>query len=853
MSHSKTKFSVTWLKKKDGNGHLLEWWCHEHEKDRFTGVCRLCEKDINVSNSGCHALLQHAGYKTHREKAMVRYSSMECKLLKAKEMDKSSVSTSVGQEETGRQEGTKQASIKEFFIKKGKDTCSSDTAIEPCSSKDTETVMTIQDQIVKAETLWALKTASENFSFRVSDGVPELFQKMFPDSTVAKHMTMSRTKVAYMIGHGLGPYFQQQIIDDIQRLPSTYYTIHFDETTNAQMKKQMDILVRYYSEKHGEVKVRFLKALMFGHAFAKTVSDEIWRTLQESGMSPGFLLSLSSDGPNVNKSIKKSINNKLQEQFKRQLVDTGSWQIHVAHNSFQKGIEVYGEAIENLCIDLFYFFKLSASRREDYLAIQQKLDLDEIVFNRHVESRWLSLLPAVEKVKSQLPALLEYFKKLPDTDKKIKSNERYKKIMAILTSPETTVQLCFLQCIKPVFDRFLQMFQTAGPLIHVLHEAMLNLLKQVMSRFLKQCIVQEKTMNELLKVDSKNVDFQLKDDELDIGDETKNGINDLKQSGKQRQCYLGIRSFFTTVIEYMQKSLELKNPLLEALSCLQPKQRTKGLSVQKIRLVGSQLPSVNSEELTLLTDEWRIYAETDIPEEWIQKADGSVVRVDHYWHKVLQLKTPLGKEKFDVLAKVVKCALSLSHGNADSERSLSVNKKTLTKERSSLSITSLNGLRATQDGVKSMNGLSNITVTKDMLSCVKDSHKVYMEYTETERKKELKKKPSTAEIEEMKKRQEEESRKLEKLKSSMKDLDERESRVEQILQSASGFLEEGDKRMAKGLAEKDMDEIEAAQKIIQLAHEKQKKAQDELQNVHWEKQKLTDKLGEKASKKLKSK
>ena len=136
------------------------------------------------------------------------------------------------------------------------------------------------------------------------------------------------------------------------------------------------------------------------------------------------------------------INNKLEEHFKRQLVDTGSCQIHVAHNSFRKGIEAYGEAIENLCIDLFYFFKLSASRRDDYLAIQQKLDLEEIVFLRHVESRWLSLLPAVERVKSQLPALLEYFKKLPDTDKKIKSNERYKKIMVILTAPETIVQIC---------------------------------------------------------------------------------------------------------------------------------------------------------------------------------------------------------------------------------------------------------------------------------------------------------------------------------------------------------------------------------------------------------------------------
>ena len=48
----------------------------------------------------------------------------------------------------------------------------------------------------------------------------------------------------------------------------------------------------------------------------------------------------------------------------------------------------------------------------------------------------------------------------------------------------------------------------------------------------------------------------------------------------------------------------------------------------------------------------------NICREWIQQEDGSVVRVDHYWHKVLQLKTPLGKRKFDVLAKTVKCPLS---------------------------------------------------------------------------------------------------------------------------------------------------------------------------------------------------
>ena len=148
---------------------------------------------------------------------------------------------------------------------------------------------------------------------------------------------------------------------------------------------------------------------------------------------------------------------------------------------------------------------------------------------------------------------------------------------------------------------------------------------------------------------------------------------------------------------------------------------------------------MKSEELILLTNEWRIYAEVDIPQDWIQKEDGSVARVDHYWNKILQLKTQLGSQRFSVLAKAVKCALTLSHGNADNDGSLSVSKKTLTKERASLSTTTLNGLRVTEDGIKIMNGLSNISVTKAMLCCVKDSHKAYLEHMEIERKKEVKK------------------------------------------------------------------------------------------------------------------
>ena len=66
-----------------------------------------------------------------------------------------------------------------------------------------------------------------------------------------------------------------------------------------------------------------------------------------------------------------------------------------------------------------------------------------------------------------------------------------------------------------------------------------------------------------------------------------------------------------------------------------------------------------------------------------------------------------------------------------------------------------------------------------------------------------------------------------------------------MLQSACAFIEEGNERMAKGVANKNMNEIEA--------QENQKKVKHELEKVHKEKQKITNELEGKVVKKAKSK
>ena len=70
------------------------------------------------------------------------------------------------------QQGAKQASIKDFFMRTKSGDQPKTTEIE---CKGSESTLTVQDQVLKAETLWALKTASDNIPFRTTDGISELF------------------------------------------------------------------------------------------------------------------------------------------------------------------------------------------------------------------------------------------------------------------------------------------------------------------------------------------------------------------------------------------------------------------------------------------------------------------------------------------------------------------------------------------------------------------------------------------------------------------------------------------------------------------------------------------------------
>ena len=143
--------------------------------------------------------------------------------------------------------------------------------------------------------------------------------------------------------------------------------------------------------------VQFLKTLFFKHAFGNDVAQQILQTLQEDEYQIPLskFLNIGSDGPIVNKTIWNYLNQEKIIMGIPGLMQFILCNIHVAHNAFKDSLSAYGSQAEELAIDFFYCFRHFPCRRDDFAKVQENVGFLEQMFIRHIQCRWLTLIPAV--------------------------------------------------------------------------------------------------------------------------------------------------------------------------------------------------------------------------------------------------------------------------------------------------------------------------------------------------------------------------------------------------------------------------------------------------------------------------
>ena len=76
----------------------------------------------------------------------------------------------------------------------------------------------------------------------------------------------------------------------------------------------------------------------------------------------------------------------------------------------------------------------------------------------------------------------------------------------------------------PIFEKYLRLFQSEGPLVHIMFQEMKDVLTTIMKRFMKASVVDGKLTRELMELDIENNDNHLDYAHVDFGQEARSQV-----------------------------------------------------------------------------------------------------------------------------------------------------------------------------------------------------------------------------------------------------------------------------------------------------------------------------------------
>lgn len=412
----------------------------EKVSDRGKARCGLCSKIIDISNMGEAALTSHAKGTKHQAVVAAREgSSMSLTSFFSPPSTSTSVTPTAGSSICQTQ-GTRQGTISNVT----------------------------RQESLRPEVLWALKVANSHYSFKSCEDVSELFSVMFPDSQLAGKFACGERKCAYLCTFGLAPYFKQLALKTVATQRS--YVLLFDESLNHYLQtKQLDVHVRLWDGP--EVKTKYIGSEFLGHSTAKDVVEKLNHLLSELGIRN--LIQISMDGPNVNWKVFDTLQQQVQIDTGKSLLNIGSCGLHILHNAFRGGCKATGWDIEYGLSCVYWLFHDSPARYEDFLTATG-CRKPMLKFCKH---RWVENVNVAERGLELWPHVKHYVEivgrgELPNPE--VKSFQEVKNLCA---DPLFTVKVGIFISIAREIEPFLTMYQTDQPMLPFLAEDMSRLIK----------------------------------------------------------------------------------------------------------------------------------------------------------------------------------------------------------------------------------------------------------------------------------------------------------------------------------------------------------------------------------------
>ena len=184
---------------------------------------------------------------------------------------------------------------------------------------------------VKAE---IMKFVTSHLSARSMEDLPEIIQYICPDSQIIKQVHLHRTKLQYVVNHGLAPYYKENAISSVKE--AAYFVSSFDESFNSESnKKQLDAHVNFFNDKSNCVKRKYIGSFFIRQGDVETCLKSLIDVLGNLDYINN-LIQMGMDGPNVNWKLFDMMKpDRFQKNPKAPpMLGLGSCGLHVVHRAF---------------------------------------------------------------------------------------------------------------------------------------------------------------------------------------------------------------------------------------------------------------------------------------------------------------------------------------------------------------------------------------------------------------------------------------------------------------------------------------------------------------------------------------
>lgn len=537
-----------------------------------------------------------------------------------------------------------------------------------------------EKNIALAEAVFTFHTINHHQSFRSMDCTSKVIRTLFQNKFFC-----ARTKSEAIVKNVLMPHVLEKLTSSLMR---TNFVAVYTDASNHKDKKMFPIVVRFFDELEG-VQVKLLEFSTLPGETSELISDYLYTTLRSHNID-SKLVALCADNTNTNfggaqRKGTKNVLAKINAKLAQNVIGIGC-AAHIINNAIRTAADLMPLDIESIIKKIYSYFYIYTVRVEELKLFCNEVDVEYKRLLGYSETRWLALMPSIERVLQMFLPLKSYFLSLEKCPVAIRS---------FFENEASEVWLKFLHNMASVFHGTIKTIEQETLNVMEVAEILKNLKNKLQER-----------------ITSEYLPLVLKDD-----------LSKLEEAGQiQKRWFLAhVLNFYSTSFKYIDHWTEQFNHVSQFNWVLLKSAIVWDEVQQNLNYLNTQFPNHNINENDLFDEIscLKNYATDNKLRNW----NDEKISADLRWVEIFSHFKNCNISHQNC-KKIVEYTLCLPGTNAATERIFSVVNKLWTVEKSQLSVETIKAILTVRSTYSScQHFLEEISQNNNLLKKIHSSEK----------------------------------------------------------------------------------------------------------------------------------